>query len=251
VILCVEAQGPRRRGRDNLQTKARSSTVARGFNHSVKTMTVYRLHYFPESGNSYKLALMLTLCGQTFEPIWTDFAGGATRTPEWRAAFNAMGEIPVLEEDGVRLTQTAPILLQLADRYGRYGGENSKEKFEILRWLFWDNHKLTGYMATYRYHRTFTPKPDPQVLAYFRRRLDDFLSILDQHLQSNDFAVGDRPTLADFSLMAYLSYPKEETGYDLAVGHSAVHAWLSRIARLPGWRPPYDLLPGRRLVHYA
>jgi len=45
---------------------------------------MYRLHYFPESGNSYKLALMLTLCGQDFEPVWTDFAGGITRTPEWR-----------------------------------------------------------------------------------------------------------------------------------------------------------------------
>ena len=48
-------------------------------------MTRYRLHYFPESGNSYKLALMLTLCGQEFEPVWTDFDGGATRTKEWRA----------------------------------------------------------------------------------------------------------------------------------------------------------------------
>ena len=81
-------------------------------------MPTYRLHYFPESGNSYKLALMLTLCGQPFEPVWTDFGAGITRTPEWRAAVNEMGEIPVLEEDGVRLTQTAPILLRLAERYG-------------------------------------------------------------------------------------------------------------------------------------
>jgi glutathione S-transferase len=81
-------------------------------------MTTYRLHYFPESGNSYKLALMLTLCGERFEPVWTDFGGGVTRTPEWRKAVNGMGEIPVLEEDGVRLTQTAPILLKLAERYG-------------------------------------------------------------------------------------------------------------------------------------
>jgi glutathione S-transferase len=36
-------------------------------------MPTYRLHYFPESGNSCKLALMLTLCGQTFDPVWTDF----------------------------------------------------------------------------------------------------------------------------------------------------------------------------------
>jgi glutathione S-transferase len=51
-------------------------------------LPVYRLHYFPESGNSFKIALMLTLCGQTFEPIWTDFGGGVTRTPEWRSAVN-------------------------------------------------------------------------------------------------------------------------------------------------------------------
>ena len=43
-------------------------------------MPVYRLHHFPESGNSYKLALMLSLCGQAFEPVWTDFAAGVTRT---------------------------------------------------------------------------------------------------------------------------------------------------------------------------
>ena len=148
-------------------------------------MSTYRLHYFPESGNSYKLALMLTLCGQRFEPVWTDFGGGVTRTPAWRNAVNEMGEIPVLEEDGVRLTQTAPILLKLAERYGRLGGETPEEKFELLRWLFWDNHKLTGYMATYRYQRAFTPSPDPQVLNYFRKRLDDFLSILEQHLEQS------------------------------------------------------------------
>jgi glutathione S-transferase len=83
-------------------------------------LTGYRLHYFPESGNSYKIALMLTLCGRTFEPIWTDFAGGATRTAEWRSTVNEMGEIPVLEENGRRFTQTAPILLRLAQRYGRF-----------------------------------------------------------------------------------------------------------------------------------
>src|SRR5947209_8412875 len=85
-----------------------------------RRMATYRLHYFPESGNSYKLALMLTLCGQTFEPVWTDFGGGATRSADWRGTVNAMGEIPVLEEDGARLTQTGPILLRLAEQYGRF-----------------------------------------------------------------------------------------------------------------------------------
>ena len=214
-------------------------------------MTAYRLHYFPESGNSYKLALMLTLCGQTFEPVWTDFAGGATRTPEWRRTVNEMGEIPVLEEDGARLTQTAPILLKLAEQYGRFGGESREEKFELLRWLFWDNHKLTGYMASYRYYRTFTPSPDQHVLAHFRKRLDDFLGILEQHVAQNAFAIGDKPTVADLSMSAYLSYPGDETGYDLAATHPTVSAWLGRVAALPGWRSPYDLLPGKRMTHYV
>jgi glutathione S-transferase len=156
-----------------------------------------------------------------------------------------------LEVDGERLTQTAPILLKLAEQYGRFGGETPAEKFELLRWLFWDNHKLTGYMATYRYFRTFTPAPDQQVLKHFRRRLDDFLGILEQHMAKNSFAIGARPSVADISMMAYLHYPADETGYDLAASHPAIHGWLGRMADLPGWKSAYDLLPGKRLTHYA
>lgn len=214
-------------------------------------MPSYRLHYFPESGNSYKLALMLTFCGQHFEPVWTDFAGGVTRTPEWRASVNAMGEIPVLEEDGVKLTQTAPILMKLAEKYGKFGGDTAAEKYEVLRWLFWDNHKLTGYMATYRFMRSFMPKPDPHVLTYFRRRLDDFLGILEKQVVSSAFVAGAGFTVADISMMAYLHFPADETGYDFAITHPGIRAWLDRIASIPGWQSAYDLLPGQRLVHYA
>ena len=194
---------------------------------------------------------MLTLCGQSFEPVWTDFGGGVTRTAEWRRDVNEMGEIPVLEEDGIRLTQTAPILLKLARQFDRFGGETEQEQFELLRWLFWDNHKLTGYMASYRFMRTFISSGDPAVLNYHRKRLDDFLGILETHLQRNAFAIGSRPTIADISMMAYLHYPSDETGYDFAVSHPAISAWLGRMAALPGWKSAYDLLPGKRLTHYA
>jgi glutathione S-transferase len=214
-------------------------------------MPRYRLHYFPESGNSYKLALMLTLCGQAFEKVWTDFGAGVTRTPEWRTAVNEMGEIPVLEEDGQRLTQTAPILLRLAARYGKFQGETEAERFEVLRWLFWDNHKLTSYMATYRFLRTFTATPDEQVLAFLRRRLDDYFRILQQHFSDKPFAAGDRPTVADISMIGYLLFPKDESGIDLANSHPAIQAWLDRIKALPGWMAPYDLLPGKRLQRFA
>lgn len=210
----------------------------------------YRLHYFPESGNSYKLALMLTLCGQRFEPVWTDFGGGVTRTAAWRAAVNVMGEIPVLEEDGARLTQTAPILLRLAQRYGRFGGDSEAQRQEILRWLFWDNHKLTGYMAPYRYMRTFIRAPDATIMAFFRARLDDYLGVLENHLATNAFVAGPGPTVADISMIGYLLFPKEEAGFDFASTHPAINAWLDRVRALDGWQAPYDLLPGQRLPQY-
>lgn len=80
-------------------------------------MDTYRLHYFPESGNSYKLALMLTLCGQTFEPVWTDFGSRVTWTPQWRRTVNPMGEIPVLEVNGRKL----------AAQYEKFGAINDEE----------------------------------------------------------------------------------------------------------------------------
>jgi len=216
-------------------------------------MTRYRLHYFPESGNAYKLALMLTLCGETFEPVWTDFAAGVTWSAEWRARVNPMGEIPVLEDNGERLTQTAPILLQLAERYGRFGGADEATRFEMLRWLFWDNQKLSGFMASYRFMRTFMPtaKEEPGVLTWQKRRVDDFLSILAQRVTAQPWVIGAEPTIVDLSMCAYLSFPADETGYDFAASHPAIHAWLGRIAGLPGWRAPYDLLPGQRLPRYA
>ena len=214
-------------------------------------MTTYRLHYFPESGNSYKLALMLALCGETFEPVWTDFGSGVTFTREWRATVNAMGEIPVLEDDGVKLTQTAPTLLRLAERYGRLGASGEDARFELLRWLFWDNGKLSSMLATYRYFRAFTERSDLQVQKYLKRRVDDCLRVLEGHVSSRAFILGEDASVADVSACAYLSFPPDESGYDLAQSHPAIHAWLGRIADLPGWKPPYDLLPGQRLRKYV
>jgi glutathione S-transferase len=209
-------------------------------------MPAYRLHYFPESGNSYKLALMLTLCGQSFEPVWTDFFGGVTLTPEWRAAHNAMGEVPVLQDGPETLTQTAAILLRLADRHGLFGPRDDTQRFEFLRWLMWDNHKLTSYTATYRYYRTFDPSLDPAVLAFQRGRMLAALDILNIHLRDRGYVVGDSPSIVDLSMCGYLFFPSEETGIDLAQAYPAIATWLGHLSALPGWRGPYDLLPGPR-----
>ena len=62
---------------------------------------------------------------------------------------------------------------------------------------------------------------------------------------------GEEPTIADVSMSGYLCFPKHEAGYDLAVSHPAIGAWLSRLSAAPGWQAPYDLLPGKRLHCYV
>ena len=110
---------------------------------------------------------------------------------------------------------------------------------------------MTGYMATYRFQRVFTPSPNADVLRFLKRRLDDFLGILEKHLLDRSFVIGEQPTVVDLSMIGYLQYPKEETGYDFAASHPAINAWLERAAALPGWRGAYELLPGTRMPRYA
>ena len=207
-------------------------------------MAPYRLHCVGASGNSFKVALFLNCAGLEWEPVGVDFAGGQTRDDDWRAATNGMGEVPVLEVEGGRLSQSGAILSWLAERHGMFGPADAEEQYETLRWLLFDNHKFTGSFAPYRILQSMTPEPTPPaVLNYMRARVESALSIVDKHLGSRRFMLGDRPTIVDFSMVGYLYYPVEETGIDLATAFPAIDAWRQRIAALPGWKPPYEMMP--------
>src|SRR5690349_9237887 len=112
---------------------------------------MYKLHGFAQSGNAYKVALLLQALRQPWSPVhlpFADFAAGLPRSDAWRQDVNVMGEVPVLEVDGRKLTQSAAILRMLAERHGAYGGSDEDERQEVLRWMFFDNHKFTSYFAT-------------------------------------------------------------------------------------------------------
>ncbi len=204
----------------------------------------YRLHCFGQSGNAYKAALMLELCGLPWEPVLVDFFNGATREAAFRSDTNAMGEVPVLETGGRRITQSGVILTHLARETGLFGGRDQVEDDEILRWILFDNHKFTSYFATYRFLHSLAGKPsDPAVMAFLKGRVLAAYRIWDAHLKHHDFAVGGRPTIADISLAGYVFYPVEESGIDIAAEFPAVDAWRARIAALPRFQPPYDLMP--------
>src|SRR3954453_1072608 len=212
-------------------------------------MAEYQLYCFAQSGNAYRVALMLNLTGADWEPRFVDFfAQGETRTPEYRAQVNEMGEVPVLAHGDRKLSQSGVILTYLAERTGKFRPEGEDERLEALRWIIFDNQKLNGYLGPYRFLKNFAkPAGDPAAMTFLQGRAKNPLAILDRRLASRAFVLGERPTIADLSLVGYLYYPAQEFGFDIAGGHKHTAPWLDRIKALPGWGHPYELMPGHPL----
>ena len=208
-------------------------------------MAEYTLYCFAQSGNAYKAALMLALCGADWAPRWVDFFNGETRTPRYRSEVNEMGEVPVLEHRGRRLSQSGVILDYLSDSLGRFGAKDEVERRETMRWLLWDNHKLTSYIATLRFLVQFMKTGETPVTEFLRGRVKGALAILEQHLAAQAWAAGHGLTIADLSMCGYLFWP-EEFGVNWAE-YPGIARWLERIRAEPGWVYPYELMPGHPL----
>ncbi|HEX9858686.1 MAG TPA: glutathione S-transferase family protein [Paracoccaceae bacterium] len=177
-------------------------------------------------------------------PVFVDFFNGETRTPEFRA-LNEMGEVPVLLDGDVTLTQSGVILDYLSSKTGKLGGRSAAERREVLRWMFWDNHKLSGQAGTTRFLMNFLPeaKRPAGVIPFLQARLKAAYTVLNDHLATSAWLVGDQVTIADLSCCGYLYYP-EPFGFDRG-DWPHIDRWLERIAALPGWRHPYDMMPGK------
>jgi glutathione S-transferase len=208
----------------------------------------YQLYCFAQSGNAYRVALMLNLIGADWKPIFVDFFNGETRTPKFRAEVSDMGEVPVLVHGDKKLSQSGVCLVYLADRTGKFKPEGEDERLEALRWIIFDNQKISGFLGPYRFLRNFAPARDPGGEAFLKGRLTGNLGIVDNRLAKAPYLLGARATIADVSLASYLYYPSEEFGFDIAKDFPAIGAWMARIKALPGWGHPYELMPGYPLV---
>ena len=203
-----------------------------------------KLYCFGESGNAYKAALTLTLAGEAWEPVFVDFFKGATRTPEFRA-LNVMGEVPVLIlEDGTTiLTQSAVIQDYISSKSGKLGGRSAAERREVLRWMFFDNHKVSGVAGPLRFNMNFLPeeKRSAEVNAFLAMRLASALKVMETHLEDRKWLAGEEMTIADIACAGYLFYEEDFT-FDRA-DYPNINRWLDAIAAQPGWKHPYDLMP--------
>ena len=203
-----------------------------------------KLHCFGESGNSYKAALPLALSGLDWVPVKVDFFNGGSRTEAYRA-MNVMGEAPVLEDGDLVISQSGVIQMYITEKTGKFGGATPEEAREVMRWCFWDNHKMSSQCGTLRFLMNFLPeeKRPAEVIAFTAGRLKAAFATLDAALEGRDWLVGDGPSNADFSCCGYLYYPEPFTF--ARADWPNIDRWLGNIAALPGWKHPYDLMPGR------
>ena len=205
-------------------------------------MTI-KLYCFGESGNAYKAALTLELSGLEWKPEFVDFFNGETRTAEFRA-INPMGEVPVMIDGDITLSQSGVIQDYISSKSGKLGARSAAERRDILRWQFWDNHKLSGMAGVLRFNMNFIPEPKRNMGAidFMAMRLKSAYRVLDGALAGRSWLASDQLTIADLSCCGYLFYT-EPFGFERADWPN-IDGWLTRIAQTPGFKLPYDLMPG-------
>ncbi|QBY01506.1 glutathione S-transferase family protein [Rhodophyticola sp. CCM32] len=201
-----------------------------------------KLYCFAESGNAYKAALALHLTGLDWTPVFVDFFKGETRTSEFRA-LSVMGEVPLLADGDTMLSQSGVILDYISSKTGKLGGTSAEERREVLRWMFFDNHKVSGVAGPLRFIMNFLPeeKRNADVIGFMSGRLAAALDILNTGLEGRDWLVGNGLTVADISCAGYLYYPEPFTF--TRTDYPNIDRWLTHIASTPGWQHPYDLMP--------
>ncbi|HYD46852.1 MAG TPA: glutathione S-transferase family protein [Terriglobales bacterium] len=191
-----------------------------------------RLHDYLDSGNGYKVRLLLHQLGLPFELVEHDILTGATRTAEFLAK-NPNGRIPVLELDnGVFLPESNAILFHLAEGTA-FLPRDRLERAQVLQWMFFEQYSHEPNIATSRFwlrHLEITPE---RRLALEQKKVagDAALAVMERHLAARQFFVGERYTIADIALYAY-THVAAEGGFDLEP-YPAVRAWLTRVRAQP------------------
>lgn len=195
-----------------------------------------RLYDFLDSGNGYKVRLLLSQLGIPYQYVDVDILAGESRTPEFLAK-NPNGKIPLLEfEDGRTLAESDAILLFLAEGTP-FLPEDRWQKAQVMHWLFFEQYSHEPNIATARFwlkHREFD--------AHQRRRFAEktrdgvaALKVMEHHLVREPYFVAKRYTIADIALFAY-THVAHEGGFDLGV-FPHVRAWIERIKAQPGYKP--------------
>ncbi len=191
-----------------------------------------RFYDFHESGNGFKVRLLLSQLGTPVDRIEMNILEGETRTDEFLSR-NPNGRIPLLEfDDGRTLAESNAILYFLAQGT-IYWPDDAFERAQCLQWMCFEQYSHEPYIAVVRFW-TFAGELDEHEaeLPERRQRGNAALDVMEQHLGANAFFVGGRYSIADIALYAY-THVAHEGGFDLST-RANVRAWLARVAGQPG-----------------
>jgi glutathione S-transferase len=202
---------------------------------------MFKLYGSAESGHTFKVRLLLEVAALPYEYEEVDLRLDREARPEPFRTLATYGEVPLLVHESQPYVQSNAILLFLAQHTQSFGGETPDRLARCREWLFWEANRIGTSLPHLRYGQRFDPQGyPPGVLEWMRARFDADIARLDAELSDGRaFLLGDAPTIADFSICAYMFWPEQaHVSYP-----SRVDAWLGRIRALPGWRHPYDM-PG-------
>ena len=188
------------------------------------------------SGNCYKIQL---LCAQLDIPYdWqeVDILKGDTRTDDF-LAMNANGKIPLLAlPDGRYLSESNAILGYLAAD-SDLAGRDRYTRAEILQWMFFEQYSHEPNIATSRFIVHYLGSPPDRQAALEEKRISGYkaLDVMEGELESKEFFVDDKYSLADIALYAY-THVASDGGFDLKE-YPAIRAWLGRVEATPAYVP--------------
>jgi glutathione S-transferase len=190
------------------------------------------LYDYLDSGNGYKIRLLMSQLGLAYRWIELDIMEGATRTPEFLAK-NPNGRIPTLElDEGPCLAESNAILWYLAEG-SAFIPTGRLARAQVLQWMFFEQYSHEPYVATPRFILKHLPADSPR-LAELPDRLNRgraALGVMNTHLKANAYFAGGRYSIADIALYAY-THVAHEARLDLAP-YPEVRAWLARVAAEP------------------
>jgi glutathione S-transferase len=192
-----------------------------------------KLYRFALSGHSHKAELFLSLLGLPVEPIDMDLAGGAHKTPAY-LAMNCFGQVPVIQDGDVTVSDSNAILVYLASRYGseNWLPRDPAGAAQVQRWLSVSAGQVAYGPCAARLVTVFKMNFNPEeVIA----RAHALFAIMEKELASRPFLVGDHVTLADVANYSYIAHaPEGNVSLD---AYPAICAWLARVEALPGFVP--------------
>jgi len=192
------------------------------------------LYDYLDSGNGYKIRLLMSQVGLPYDWVEVDIMAGGTRTPEF-LALNPNGRIPTLElDDGTCLAESNAILWYLAEGT-QFVPEGRLQRAQLLQWMFFEQYSHEPYVATPRFIVKHLPPESPRQ-AELPKRLEQghaALRVMDRHLERRKFFVAEQYSIADIALYAY-THVAHEGGLDL-MDYGNVKLWLARVASTPGY----------------